>query len=189
MVGIRCIGLISLLIWSCCLQAQDFDRTGLLKASLTIAPGISVTEGNTNIYLHGFLEYYPESKVSLRGNGYYFIASGDPQDRVFMNHTLSFGCLYHPLEGKLDPFFGVEPSLLFVKIRDNRMTFAAEPPVSGVLPGMSLTAGCNYFISPYFNFFVSGGYMLAARFQETYEPVSVSDIRISAGLGFALPVK
>lgn len=189
MVNIRYQLLCLFFLFGAGMSAQEFDRTGLLRTSLTIAPGLQVNTGISMIYLHGFLEYFPEEKVSIRGNGYYCVDSWAEDSRIAMNHTLSFGCMYHPVPGRIDPYAGIEPALLFVKIRNDRQTFVAVPPVAGVVPGMGLTAGCSYFVSRYFNFFAQGTYMVAARFQETYVPISVSDVRISAGLGFSLPVK
>lgn len=54
-------------------QSNKIDRHHLISASATLSPAFFLSgEGSSN-YLHGFVEYYPQSNVSLKGEAYLFL--------------------------------------------------------------------------------------------------------------------
>jgi hypothetical protein len=57
------------------LTGKDILRKGLVRAQMTISPGWTIADGNTNLYLQGDMEYFLQDKVSLKGDISYFIAT------------------------------------------------------------------------------------------------------------------
>ena len=55
------------------LTGDDIIRKGLVRAQMTISPGWTIADGNTNLYLQGDMEYMLQDKVSLKGDISYFL--------------------------------------------------------------------------------------------------------------------
>jgi hypothetical protein len=166
----------------CASAQQKISKKHFLKANLTISPGFLLEQKVTNLYLHGHLEYYPEEKISLRGDSYLYLDS--QQEELFsQHHSLFLGGFYHFLKGKADPFVGFQPGMSI-----SQLPGVATEEKTAVLPLLSVIAGMNYFVSKYFNFFASARYLKGTYQQSTF-PFAVDEIRFSAGLGFNLPLQ
>jgi len=171
------------------LQAQNHqlkERKHLLKTSATISPGFLLQESPTNIYLHGFLEYYLSNKISLRGDAFYYI-NQHTTPFFKQNHSISWGGLYHFVEGKFDPYIGLQPGINITSIyffTDDEI-LASD---TNVVPILSINAGANYFISKYFHVFFSTTY-IHGKYLNIFTQNALNEIRLSFGLGFNLQVK
>ncbi|MCX7728891.1 MAG: hypothetical protein N2203_05405 [Bacteroidia bacterium] len=142
----------------------------------TISPSKLFSKNFSPFYLHGNLEYYCDHKISVYGDGYYFLGDMSKDNTVFnFNHSVFFGANYHFLNHNNDFFIGFHPGVSLIQIK------SLSDKVS-VNPLFSIGIGYNFFVSSFFHFFV----MLKSTYGETIipTPLNVSDVRLSAGLGF-----
>jgi hypothetical protein len=99
------------------LTGKDILRKGLVRAQVTISPGWTIADGNTNLYLQGDMEYFLQDKVSLKGDISYFIATvGDGY--LKHNHSLFFGAQYHFPVKRFDPYIGFHPGVSLVQAKN-----------------------------------------------------------------------
>jgi hypothetical protein len=100
------------------------------------------------------------------------------------NHTFLFGALYHFSKEHFDYFVGFQPGISLVK--SNREVIAFAAPLRAA-PMLTIVTGVTYYVHDYFNFFLNLRYLKGRYF--TDEEISLSEIRISAGLGFHIRTK
>jgi len=169
-------------------QSKKIDRTHLISASATFSPAFFLKGGVSSNYINGFLEYYPQANVSLKGETYFFLKPSEGKAHPLKQNTgIVFGGLYHfTKNGAFDPYVGFQPGVSFVTY---------YPDLNGqiqylgllqneIVPVFSMSIGANYYVSRYFNFFGSIRYVSANGAQtETYF-TDLSEIRFSFGLGF-----
>ncbi len=163
-------------------QNESVIRAGLIKTTLTLSPSKSLSTSNKYFYLHGILEGYLTNSLSFSGEGYLYRGkiSGGASD-FYDNHALFFGFSKHFVKGNLDFHLGIQPGLSFTKVR---------PPYDNVWDNTKMTVnplfsglvGVNYFVGKYVHFFLQTRLVLGEH-QSDY-PINISDLRLSAGLGF-----
>ncbi|MFO0357563.1 MAG: hypothetical protein ACK50A_11465 [Sphingobacteriaceae bacterium] len=174
--------IIFLLLTAFAVKAQEaFTRTGLIKAMATISPSKMFGYNESYFYLHGNLEGYVNEKVSIAGEGYLFLGeqSKAPQSFKTLNN-LFFGMNYHKVKGSADLYIGLQPGVAIGKLN----TDSLKVPIAhvGVSPVFSAVSGVNYFVGNYFNFFIQLRYIAGEHNYDFHK--SLSEIRLSAGLGF-----
>lgn len=134
-------------------------------------------------YFHGNLEGYVSENISLSGDGYYYLGDMDKNDFLRYHNSLFAGFNWHLLgEGQADLFLGIQPGISFTTLRSQ-----ASNQTLAINPLTSINIGFNYFLNEYFNFFIHGKTVFGRH--ATYEVHSLNELRISAGLGFSLPLK
>ncbi|MFB6307184.1 MAG: hypothetical protein ABEH43_09405 [Flavobacteriales bacterium] len=172
-------------------KKNDFKRDGIIKASLTITPGIMLEKDAINSYLHGFLEYYPEKSISLRGEAYFYTGDDRKMKMFEWHHFLLFGGVYHFGEGRFDTFIGLEPGISITKINTSLMSEKTDivEPDPEVIPLITVSTGVNYYISNFFHVFLSFHYINGTLHNSLTNSESIDEIRISGGLGFNLDLK
>ena len=182
----------SLLLFFICVSAmvqgqkETYRDLGLIKASATIAPSTMLNRKDANIYLHGFLEYFPESKFSLRGETYFYIDGQNKSGNTpFVHQAMRthFGIFIHGGKGNLSPYLGLQPGVVLMRPRD---TYGDQLRVS---PSFAFHVGANYFIWKYFHFFADLGYLNSAYRGLATGTTQTDELVFSAGLGFQLPTK
>jgi hypothetical protein len=174
-------------------QSSGFDRTQMIAASATFSPGIFFHNGISSNYLHGFLEYFPESNVSLKGEGYLFLSpSSGRYHPLTQNSSLLFGGLYHfNKNGQFDPYIGLQPGLAFVVSYPDGINYPIFVSVQAreIVPLITLSTGINYYVNRYFHFFGSVRYLYGQGAQSAAYFTQFSELRFSFGLGFNLAKK
>ena len=208
---VKCFVAIILSVLSVTLFAQEKDQyrtppeftyKNMLKASATLSPGYMLSETQTNIYVHGHLEYFAEEKVSLRGDGFWFTGAQQKPSLLKENSTLLFGGLYHFHKNRFDYFVGLQTGMSFTKPTD---TYYDIYTVSGIsititqgtnsysakaLPVISPFTGITFYPGKYVNFFLEARYVSGRYFgYNGGSTLFMDEIRISAGLGFQIPLK
>jgi hypothetical protein len=172
-------------------ENNQFIRRGLLRADASFAPGY-MFNGRSNVYMNGNLEYYLDSKTSIRGDANYMFGSKSPSsDSMSLkdNHSLMIGLSLHvPTKGSFDPYFIVQPGLAYtssaIESRSssdaiNKKTFA------GVLtPVASAGIGFNYYFQRFAHLFMEGRYYYANHLSAAPAPISLQEVRVTFGLGF-----
>ncbi len=175
---------IVLLFISCFSFAQNDEliRSGLLSVRLTYSPSYLFENNTSHYYLHGNIEGYVNNKISIAGEGYYFLANGSINEgELQYNHSAFFGASYHFTRNKNDFYMGIQPGLAFTKYQQalNSPTFTR-----GVNPLFSTLIGYNLYFYKCFHFFIQGRLILG---EHIYYPThNLNEFRLSAGLGFNL---
>jgi hypothetical protein len=167
---------------------DDIIRKGLFAAHFTIVPGWTIADGNTNLYLHGRSEFYLNRKVSIVGDGYYFL---DTQGDGYLkhNHGVFFGANYHFPYKRFDPYIGFMPGVSMVQvskagISTPELQIAGRESVFTVEPAISVAAGFNLYIWKFFHFMGQVHYVHANHATEWEQLYALDEFRLSFGLGW-----
>lgn len=184
-MGKKQIILVLTIICSNWFLAQDLvTRKHLTGGSATITTGFQKNNPDMNIYVHGFAYFYPEPKVSLNGEVYWYVGAQEQQTLMAENSTLVFGPNYHFLkDGPFDPYVGVMPAVSLVSAINRSLS----RPVAGkysVVPLITLNAGVRYHFIKWFNAFANVRYMMGTLTENYPSALSLNEWRISFGLGF-----
>lgn len=165
--------------WKTFAQTNDdsFVGKGTIKAMATISPSKIFAQDLSPFYLHGNLEYYVDEKMSISGDGFCFL--GDMPDKKFFqyHHQLFFGAHYHFIHRNNDLYIGLQPGISFTEIKGFSGKIAYNPLAS-------INLGYNFFVNKFFYFFIQIKNMYGENIMLV--PLNISDIRMSAGLGFHL---
>lgn len=183
------IGLLLLVLLCADIKSQNedgFHTKGLLKATSTISPGFMLNQQRTNIYVNGELEYFAEEKVSLRGDGYWYLGSQQNPDLLKKNSAMYWGALYHFRKNQADCFIGFQPGLSITQPVVDEKYYYSDYGIQ-VCPQMSVLAGFTYYVGKYFNFFANTRYVKSSYRNNIH--IGLDELRISAGLGFNIHLK
>ena len=152
-------------------DTTKFRYQSMLKGTATISPGFLLnTVSQTNIYINGDLEYFPEDKISLRGEVFWMVGAQQKPALLTQNSSLMFGALYHFHKNRFDFFAGLETGVSLTKPCDS-IEYNTKIPVTVVaarnydykiLPLISPVAGVTFYVSDYFNFFLKVSYVTLA---------------------------
>ncbi|CAG5087099.1 hypothetical protein [Parvicella tangerina] len=175
---------ITVLVSSLCFCQNLETRRHLLGGSATISPGFQQSNPDMNIYVHGFAYFYPEPKVSLNGEVYWYTGAQEQETLLAENSTLVFGPNYHFLkDGPLDPHIGIMPAISLVSAID-RTTSQPSVGAYSLVPLVALNAGVRYHFMKWFNVFANARYMMGTLTENYPKALSMNEWRISFGLGF-----
>ena len=177
--------LLFILSLNCIAQEKSIITPGLLSAQLTLTPSHMFCDKQSYIYLHGSLEGYVTPKLSITGEIYFNAGSLSKNNTFDYNHSLFFGPNWHFTKMNNDLFVGFQPGLSLTKInaKNNNITEST----AGVNPLISAVVGYNYFVNNIFHFFLETRYIMGEHNYDIHK--SLSEIRLSAGLGFNLNTK
>lgn len=172
-------------------EAVPYTGAGLLRASAAISPGFLFDGGTTNIYLGGKLEYFPEDRISFRGDGFWYVNSQQKPAPPEANSQVSFGPFLHSIHGRLDLSAGVQAGVSFVKPANEPIVpmIALERPVTDplpmrIVPTMALCGSLSYAVWDYFHFFVDLR-LLRSRYEGGPQgTIKLDEAILSAGLGW-----
>jgi hypothetical protein len=182
-------------------QQASVIREGLIKTYATLSPGLPLKQSPRHVpyYLHGNLEYYAEKNVSLVGDIYLDLKASSKENNVGNSISILgkespirsyldifFGANYHWTGKRGDFYIGIQPGIAHVGLKS--YYYFSRYPVSGnyvtIRPLASLSAGYNYFVSPFFHFFIQSRFV-SGRHRYIIE-VPLTELRFSGGLGFNL---
>lgn len=167
---------------------DDIIRKGLFAAHFTIAPGWTLADGNTNLYLHGRTEFYLNRKVSFVGDGYYFLdTQGD--GNLLHNHGVYFGANYHFPFKRFDPYIGFMPGVSLVQVSNPGIAqegteLVTRESVFTAEPSISASIGFNLYIWKHFHFMGQLRYVHASHSTQWAMVYPLDEFRLSFGLGW-----
>jgi hypothetical protein len=183
--------------------AQESDRypgKGLFRASATFGVGL-MTRSTVNGYLHGFLEYYVDDRISLRGGGLYFLFSDSKttdtaaginlKQPLLDNHQLRAGMFYHfGKHASFDPYIGLQPGIALSRYNEVVMGDNSSLVSGGLLvnPTYTLSGGFNYYSGKYFHLFVEARYTRGIH-MATGNVKYLDELGFCFGLGFDIKKK
>lgn len=154
-------------------------RKGMLRAEGSLCYG---SGSNNRYFVQGELEYLVHNRVGLNGMTYFNIGPAGIYPKSV--HTIFSGPAFHfPMSKQMDLSLAMQPGLSFVK--DNGSL--ENSPVSEMVPNTSIMGGLAYYGSFFHVFFQMRAN--AAYTNDTVERQSLSDLRISFGLGWNLNLK
>lgn len=167
-----------------------FIHKGLFCARGAISYGKMLDLNANNIYLDGNIEYYLNEKVSLRGDGFWFVNAFNGNKPFELHHSLFAGPVFHfKTQSPFDPYFMLEPGINLARASDpcfgdpcitvappEEMELTATPLIS---PGI----GFNYYGSRWFHIWCNVRFV-SGKFMDNYNSVALNEFRFSFGLGF-----
>lgn len=154
-----------------------FVKKGTIKAMATLSPSKIFSKNLSPFYLHVNLEYYLENKISVSSDAYYFLGDMSKGKTIFnFHHSVFFGANYHFINGNNDVYLGLHPGISITELKYYSQYVSINPLIS-------ITAGYNFYLNKFFHFFIQ---IRSVYGENTYIPMRLVDIRISAGLGFNL---
>jgi len=178
---------ILLFAWALCANAiaqkdSAYVHRGLLRAGATYAVGTMPSLHINNVYLTGNLEYYTDSKISVRGDVSYFFNSLGNNSLLKQNQQLFFGACYHfSVPSHLDPFIGLQPGIAYVQLNSEYSDPATVSPLA------SAVAGLNYYADKWFHIMVNVRYVVGTHL-DGVSLFSLNEVSFAFGLGFDLDV-
>lgn len=149
-----------------------------------------LNDGSLNIYIHGDAEYHVLDRISIKGDGYYFLGT---QSRTLLqqHHGIFFGSQYHLPLRNFAPFIGMQPGISCVDTRksslpsnDNESGDWAE---GAIVPMISFAAGFNWYVWKFLHFSGQVRY-LHGNHAMTCGNLTLDDFKLSAGLGWNVNV-
>lgn len=176
------MGLILFLMSPAKAQEDPYVSAGLLRAQLTISPSRALALKESYFYLHGNVAGYLSSRISVSGEGYYYLGPLSVKSSFDYHHSAFFGPSWHVPMNNHDLYVGLQPGLSITRLHEGANETSKTQ--RGVNPMFSMVAGYNFFINGVFHFFIQTRYLLG---EHTYDkPENLSGLRLSAGLGFHL---
>ena len=177
-------------------EEKVFLYPGMLKGTATITPGFLIKQTQTDLYINGDLEYFPEDKLSVRGDVFWMVGSQQKPSLLQQNSALFFGALYHFHKNRFDCFVGFQPGISLCKPSDTQgritnpqssvlVTYTSDYTYK-LLPNFSPVTGITFYASNYFNFFLNVRYVFSRYFGYENAVLNLDEFRISAGLGFQI---
>jgi hypothetical protein len=162
-------------------DASAFKRKGIFRTTLTFATGYMPANNLNNLYLTGNIEYYTDSRISLRGDGMYFFNSMNQDKTLKMNHSIYSGAAYHFGQGQFDPFVGLQTGLAYTQCGIIQQGMSERS--KSFSPLISPLAGFNYYAHKWFHLFINIRYSYG-RLLSNEAILPLNEWNVSFGLGF-----
>jgi hypothetical protein len=166
---------------------EKYVSQGLLKATATISPSFMLNRSEQNIYLNGYLEYYVDDHLSLRGETYLFIdgtnSNSDYSQFIHQAMRTYFGAFLHTEKRNWDKYLGLQPGLTLM-----RPNSSVNSDLKAC-PSFALHVGTTYYVWKYFHFFADIAYVNSIYRGTSNGSMKTDEIIFSAGLGFQLMTK
>jgi len=177
-------------------SSAQFDSTfrykGMLSGAGTLAFGTMPENKITNAYFTGSLEYYADSRISIRGDDYLFINSLTSQNiSLRRNEATYFGAFYHFIpNSQFDLMLGFQPGWSYTQMLvgdPNGAYPGVSPDVATICPLTSFVAGFNFFAVRWFHFEVNVRYTIGEHLTGADE-TNISELSFNFGLGWNFSV-
>ena len=151
-----------------------------VRALLTLTPGYLTAQKTTTYGVGGELEYFPAGSISLRSDAYALVGKAETGG-LKQNYQGFLGIAYNfEKVWGLSPFVGFQPGFGLAQIE--------SPTYSNLrlMPVFSPFAGVNYYAEALFHFTLNIRYVYGELLYPSVGVVSMSELRLSFGLGFHL---
>ena len=184
---VKTILIVGVLMLSQLINGQNLEtRKHLVSATATIATGFQKDNADINIYLHGLASFYPEPKVSIDGEIYWFLGGQNQLPLMAENSSIVFGMNYHfAKDGKMDPFIGIMPGISIVSVNNYLLQYPIASEYS-IVPLVTINAGFKFHMAKWCNAFCNVRYLKGTLVENHFRSLALDEIRLSFGLGFNL---
>lgn len=168
-----------------------YPKTGLVKASVTIAPTNFYKSWATAAMLNAYLEYLSEDKISIRGDVFQFM----PNAGNFIFNEINMPQYYTAVYAGFGYNLGqrnwrhtihLQPGITYWQGFSN---IHGERPPSSINPSLNLKLGTCLYVSSYFHFFAELNWNDSYTRNNPGLSTSTAQFGLSAGLGFSIPTK
>lgn len=168
-------------------QDSSFIRRGLIRTFGCFAFDYRMNQNDWDYRLHGFIEYFPEKKVSLMGEIYKYLDSRSDLPLIKSNSSLAVGIGYHWPRKNFDPYVFYMGGGNFytsqVMLSDSTIFEEEwEGMPSHLNPMMAIGAGANLYVWKYLNFFVQFRYTHTFIYSNVHIK-NMDSFSVSYGLG------
>lgn len=172
-------------------QAENDDSTfvkkGLVRFFGCFAFDYRIADNVWDYKLHGFLEYFPEKKVSVLGELYYFLDSSEDLPVIKSHWSTGTGLAYHWPSKRLDPYVffmgGGHITTSQIMVSDSLVQEEYVNANEHLNPLVALGGGCNLYVWKYLNFFVQFRYTHTFIYSAIHIR-NMDSFSVSYGLGF-----
>ncbi|OFY86884.1 MAG: hypothetical protein A3F72_00555 [Bacteroidetes bacterium RIFCSPLOWO2_12_FULL_35_15] len=177
-------------------EEGQFIHKHLVRADASIIAGVMLKDNINNVHVNGNLEYYLDTKISVRGDCNYMLGSnGLTIDSTGLkdNHSVMLGAVYHfPTTTHFDPYFILQPGFAYTSSynagyqslsQDHAKTIYYKPVIS---PLATAGLGFNYYFQRFAHLFLETRYVYGQHLSDAPQPISLEEFRITFGLGFNL---
>ncbi len=175
-------------------STEAFVKPGFMRAFGCFAFDYRIHQNVWDYRLHGFLEYFPEERISLMGEVYKYLDSGEDFPVIENNFSVGTGLGYHWPKKRLDPYvyFMAIGNFYDSQVMTETDGVISDKDVSVTSikgnPGAAVGGGLNFYVWKYLNFFVQ------VRYHHTfiYSPIQIRKMNafsVSYGLGFNFQTK
>lgn len=177
-------------------EEAQFIHKHLVRADASIVAGVLFKDNINNVHVNGNLEYYLDTKISVRGDCNYMLgSSGLTIDSMGLkdNHSVMLGAVYHfHTNNHFDPYFILQPGFAYTSSyngrysalsQDNTKTIYYKPVIS---PLATAGLGFNYYFQRFAHLFLETRYVYGQHLSNAPKPISLQEFRITFGLGFNL---
>ncbi len=165
-------------------QPIVIQRKGNLRVQGNIAGAYLFKQKVFIPYVTGDLDLFFDNNVAIAGSFWISLPIGSTKSGLVHNHAILGGVNYHPLKkGRWDPYIGLTPGIGLVQMEYKKDGLTKRTPLS-VVPLLSASVGCNYYIGSVFNFFVKAQGVSGQFFKLEKQTVRLDDVRFTAGLGW-----
>ena len=96
-------------------QKPDFTSGKPIKFNLALNQGFMLQHKNTDLYISGNLEYFPEKNISIRGDCFWYIDSRQKTPVLKQNLIVLFGALVHLPMGRSDIYAVLQPGVSYTR--------------------------------------------------------------------------
>ena len=164
---------------------STFVRPGLVRTFGCFAFDYRPHQNAWDYRLHGFVEYFPEKRISAMGEIYYYLDSSTDFPVISKNFSVGTGFGYHWSKKRLNPYVFVMAIGNFYEsqIMTDSLGVLKDKITTEASPGVAFGGGLNLYVWKYINFFVQ------LRYHHTfiYSPIQITKmdaLSVSYGLGF-----
>ena len=168
-------------------QKPDFTSGKPIKFNLALNQGFMLQHKNTDLYISGNLEYFPEKNISIRGDCFWYIDSRQKTPVLKQNLIVLFGALVHLPMGRSDIYAGLQPGVSYTRPNNTSDDYSGLP--SRLMPVISISAGYTLYFSKFADFFLAANYMISRYRGSSSGSIKLDEIMISGGLGFHINTK
>ncbi len=185
--------IVSSVLWLSAKAQNDFLYAHLLRTGNSFTTGYLFEPQSSPIYIQGVLEYYLDSRFSLRSDGYYFLNEVSNNFAFETNHQLFSGLSYHFLpDNKVDVYGSFQVGAAFTEGYNAPVLHIVEEPYPvysfSVNPVYSIGGGVNFYAPKWFHVFLEMKY-INGTYLSMAPSISLNELRFSFGLGFNLWLK
>lgn len=164
------------------------ERKGMARGQGNVAAGYFLSRREFSGYVTGDAEYFIDNRAGFSGELWYNLPFRSVSQGFWKHHSIYAGMNWHFLKPqKFDPFIGLSPGISMANEKYLDMQSTMQSTDYKIIPDISFTMGCNYYIGSIFHFYLRLKYVYS-DFTGINESTRLDELKITAGLGWNLRI-
>lgn len=164
------------------------ERKGMARGQGNVAAGYFLSRREFSGYVTGDAEYFIDNRAGFSGELWYNLPFRAATRGFWKHHSIYAGMNWHFLKPqKFDPFIGLSPGISMANEKFQDALGIIRSTDYKIIPDISITIGCNYYIGSIFHFYLRLKYVYS-DFTGVYESTRLDELKITAGLGWNLRI-